>query len=88
MRRLVRHLRSLRGRTHDWWARRFGDYARREREAMPDGTRVRLVCQCGHGSLVASRAAPSRRLTSRGRVDTTDPVRTGTDRTSELPGKG
>jgi hypothetical protein len=27
-----------------WWRRRFGDYARASRAALPDGTRVRLVC--------------------------------------------
>ena len=35
----------------DWWRRRFGDYARLERKALPDGTRVRLTCgpKCGFG---------------------------------------
>jgi hypothetical protein len=28
----------------NWWRRRFGDYARLERRALPDGTRVHLVC--------------------------------------------
>lgn len=28
----------------DWWRRRYGDYARLERAALVDGTRVRLIC--------------------------------------------
>lgn len=28
----------------EWWSRHFGDYARRLRQALPDGTRVRLIC--------------------------------------------
>jgi hypothetical protein len=31
----------------EWWTRRFGAYARRERAALPDGTRVRLICGPG-----------------------------------------
>lgn len=33
----------------EWWSRTFGDYAKAEREALPDGTRVRLTCAgwCG-----------------------------------------
>lgn len=31
----------------EWWRRTFGDYARAERVALPDGTRVRLVCGGG-----------------------------------------
>jgi hypothetical protein len=33
-----------------WWRMRFGDYAHEARRALPDGTRVRLVCKntrCG-----------------------------------------
>lgn len=37
----------LRGHVREGWSRRFGDYARRERAALPDGTRVRLVCGPG-----------------------------------------
>jgi hypothetical protein len=29
-----------------WWRLRFGRYARLERTALPDGTRVRLTCKC------------------------------------------
>jgi hypothetical protein len=34
----------------EWWRRHFGDYAKMERKALPDGTRVRLACQpnCGY----------------------------------------
>jgi hypothetical protein len=31
-------------RLREWWRRRFGDYAHRERIALPDGTRVVLTC--------------------------------------------
>jgi hypothetical protein len=33
-------------RLRNWLRRHFGDYARRERAALPDGTRVRLTCKC------------------------------------------
>lgn len=33
----------------EWYSRRFGEYARLERAALPDGTRVRLVCGSGCG---------------------------------------
>lgn len=31
----------------EWWSKNFGDYAQRERAALPDGTRVRLACRDG-----------------------------------------
>lgn len=48
-----------------WWRKRFGDYAKLERRALPDGTRVRLVCgpACGfrgHGGVWLTSWTPRR----------------------------
>lgn len=40
---------QLRAQLREAWSRRFGEYARLERAALPDGTRVRLVCGPGCG---------------------------------------
>jgi hypothetical protein len=52
------------GKPVDWWRRRFGDYAKRERQALPDGTRVRLVCgpRCSgeHGGVWTTSWTPRR----------------------------